>query len=186
MDKKKKTQSDNAELLDNSDDDSDDDDDKNELKAKFTADGLVYVNKKGEIVKKLGQDEEDDNEDTNENGNASNDSSDDESKSVSDEISNNHGLLKVGARVQGNYRVTEQFQEKGHWYNGVISKVNVAANGSITYNVDYDDGDFEEDMEPEHVRPVPKTVDELQAEDKKEGEEVALKRKRQKAKDKAR
>lgn len=180
--KKTKVNSDNAEKLDDSDDEDDNDD--GELKAKFTADGLVYVNKKGEIVKKVGGDDKSANSgnDDDEEENLA-DASDEDSEAGKDDSGEE---LKVGARVQGNYHAKEQSQDQDYWYDGCISKVNVEADGTVTYNVDYDDGDFEENMEPEYVRPVEKSADDKDAESNEKGEELTVKRKQQKAKEKAR
>ena len=152
-----------------------------ELKAKFTADGLVYVNKRGEVVKKV--DDGDDDDDSNEN---KRDEDDNDDSSQDSDKPDNHDVLVVGSRVEGNYRAREQFQDKDHWYVGTISKVNKDKDGNVTYNVDYDDGDFEEDMDADYVRPLPKTEEEAEAEEDKVEEAVLLKRKRQKARDKAR
>lgn len=176
--KKEKKKSKNPDEINESD--GDDDDDGEELKAKFTADGLVYVNKKGEIVKRFGEHEEEQDDDD-----ESAEDSDSDSEKVAGSI-NKDTVLKVGTKVKGNYRAAEQYQEKEHWYDGTISKVNVSEYGAITYNVDYADGDFEEDMEPKNVRVIQKSKEETAAEEEKMEEAMILKRKRGKARDKAR
>ena len=176
--KKKKRKQDKKGASKNPDqiEDSDTDDDEDEgLKAKFTADGLVYVNKHGEVVKKLSEEEEAESsgDEASEDGNVDDDSNEGPSSSA---------ILKVGARVQGNYRAKQQFEDTEHWYDGVISKVNEDG----TYNVDYDDGDFEENMDSDCIRLIEKSKDEKVAEEEVQEEEKAMKRKRDKARDKAR
>ena len=138
--------------MDYSDDEEDDDkeEDESKLTAKFTGEGLVYVNKKGEVVKRAG--ESNDDEGTADGGEDDGSDSDDEHAGGA--------VLKVGMRVKANYRAHEQFQERDHWYAGVISKVNEDSHGNVTYNVDYEDGDFEEEIGPENVRAVGKTDEE--------------------------
>lgn len=171
----------NPEELDGSDDDADDAD-RNEsgLKAKFTSEGLVYVNTNGEIVKRVdeaAEEEEDKDEEQ--------DTSSEDAGSV-EQGDDTSGVLKVGTRVVGNYRAKEQVEDREHWYEGVISQVNQEPDGTVTYNVDYDDGDFEEEMEPESVKPIEKSEEEKERDDEKKEEELVLKRKRQKARERAR
>ncbi|KAL7566969.1 hypothetical protein ACA910_019899 [Epithemia clementina (nom. ined.)] len=144
------------------DGDSDDDSDGgHELTTRFTADGLVQVDKNGVVVGKVGE------------------------AKASNNNSSQKQLLSVGDRVQACYRANEQFDGQVTWYNGSISKVVRASDGSIRYNVDYDDGDYEDGIEPNHIRALSKDQDELEKEEKQKMQEMALKRKRQKATDKA-
>lgn len=137
------------------------------VEARFTADGLKYFDKDGNIVKKSGEEDEDDS-----------------SKSDEENEANlpQHPLPK-GMRVQGNYRAAEQYDGKEAWYDGEITKVHLMKNGSVRYDVEYLDGDFEEDVHPENVRPVEraKIVDD---QDLAKREEIKLKR--SKARNKAR
>ena len=181
--KKKNKQASNPDELDSSDDEDNND---AELKAKFTSEGLVYVNKKGEIVKRVGEAADDQDEDDAESSAEDSAEENSESDEEEEEDQDPYGFLKIGARVQGNYRAKEQFQDREHWYDGVISKVNEQPDGTVTYNVDYDDGDFEEDVERENVRPIEMSKEEKEKEALKRAEDVALKRKRMKAKEKAR
>ena len=50
----------------------------------------------------------------------------------------------IGDRVEGNYR------NKGFWYNGKI----VRRNKDGTYAIQYDDGDFESNVEPKLMRSI--------------------------------
>jgi nucleolar protein 14 len=68
----------------------------------------------------------------------------------------------------------------------VVTKVNKQADGTVTYDVSYDDGDFEDDIEPENVRPVEKTSEEKGEEETHQEGELAIRRKRQNVKEKAR
>ena len=156
-------------------DDSDNEDGADELKPRFTADGLVYLDKEGNIVKRAGDEESDDEKSEEDNDSDSDDESFDPST-----------ILAVGTRVKGNYRIKEQYDGKSSWHDGKITQVNKDPKGKITYNVEYDDGDFEDDMDPESVRPVKKTAEEKEKEDTQTEEVLTMKRKRQKAKQKAR
>jgi hypothetical protein len=151
----------------------------------FTADGLVYVDKDGKVVKKVGDDDDDAEEEENENTSDENDSD----ISSSDQDDNEDATtipLEVGARVKGNYRVGEQFDGQESWYDAVITKVNTEPDGTVTYDVDYDDNDFEENMIPKNVRAVEKSPEEQEKGLQKKEEEDMLKLKRKKARDKAR
>jgi len=137
------------------------------IETRFTADGLKYFDKDGNEVDPNAKDEEDESSD---------ESTDDEP------ILPQHPLPK-GTRVQGNYRAAEQFDGREAWYDGEITKVHLMKDGSVRYDLEYADGDFEEDMIPENVRPVEplKNVDEK---DSAANEELKLKQ--NKARDKAR
>jgi nucleolar protein 14 len=95
-------------------------------------------------------------------------------------------LLEVGARVTASYRAKEQFGAQASWFNGEVKQIHTDKDGEVTYNVDYDDGDFEDGVEARHIRPIDKTKEELDEEAEKLVEEFARKAKRLKAKDKAR
>eukprot|EP00934_Nitzschia_sp_Nitz4_P002546 Nitzschia sp. Nitz4//scaffold110_size71422//46618//49986//NITZ4_005878-RA/size71422-augustus-gene-0.13-mRNA-1//1//CDS//3329533101//2536//frame0 len=165
--KRTKNQNRNPDELSDSEDEQDD-----EPEARFTADGLKYFNKDGTLVEDKEEEAEDDDE---------SDDSDDESEGDLPQ----HPLPK-GTRVKGNYRIAEQFEGQEAWYDGEISKVHVAADGKITYDVEYLDGDFEEDMLPENVRPVAKTTEEKEKEEQQTSEAELLRLKRSKARDQAR
>jgi hypothetical protein len=96
-------------------------------------------------------------------------------------------LLEVGARVTSSYRAKEQYGGQESWFNGTILQVNTDDDdGPVTYNVEYDDGDFEDGVESRHIRPIDKTKEELEKEAQKKAEELAHKSKRLRAKEKAR
>lgn len=156
--------------------DDSDANDNDEMQVKFTADGLMYVDKDGKPVQKVG--------DTNKESDASSSSSDEDDNS--DDSDDDSKILQVGAKVQGKYRVKEQYNQQSAWYDGVITSVNKLEDGSVTYDVTYDDGDFEENMDPENVRQIKKTAEEHEQEVFQQSKEVSTKRKRQKAKEKAR
>jgi nucleolar protein 14 len=179
--KKKKRKTRNPDELDN----SDDEEKGKGMDVRFTADGLVYVDEDGNAVKKVGNKDESDNSDSDVSSeeHASSDSESDDDETGHQD---SNAVLAVGSRVQGNYRVKEQYGKQASWYDGVVTKVNKQADGSVTYDVTYDDGDFEDDMEPENVRPVEKTSDEKGEEETHREGELAIKRMRQKAKEKAR
>jgi nucleolar protein 14 len=139
-------------------DDSDDDEPEAELQTRMTSEGLVQLDKNGVVVKKFGEKIEHD-PDT---------------------------LHDVGARVTASYRATEQYGGQESWFNGIILQVNTNNDGSVTYNVEYEDGDFEDGVESRHVRPFDKTDEEQEKEAQKKAEEIAQKSKRLRAKEKAR
>lgn len=172
--KAKKSKTQNPDELDDSDQEGKD----KGIDMRFTADGLVYVDEDGNAVKKVGNEDESEGS----GSDAFSEEHDSSESEVDDADTDHHGsnqILTVGARVQGNYRVKEQFHEGTAWYDGVVTKVNKQADGSVTYDVTYDDGDFEDDMEPENVRPIKEMSEDT-------GKQEGIIWKRQKAKEKAR
>ena len=202
---KKKRQGTNPEEMSDSDDD-DDKKGKEEHGVQFTADGLMYVDKHGNFVGKVG--EEEDNDSKSEDGEDSDDS-DSGSESSNDDKSDQHDLggsddeasaayhskddddsededspaveLKKGMSVQGNYHASEQYDNKVTWYNGTITDIREET-GIKVYDVTYDDGDFEEGMTAENVRPLPKSKEEKRKEQIKKNEVDLAKKKKLKAK----
>jgi nucleolar protein 14 len=146
-------------------DDEDSVSDEDKIEARFTADGLKYFDKEGNMVEADTAEEQDD------------DSSEDPDATLPQ-----HPLPK-GTLIQGNYRAAEQYDGKEAWYDGEITKVHIMKDGSVKYDVEYLDGDFEEDMLPENVRPVEQHKN---VPDKDPKADLALKLKRSKARDKAR
>jgi len=180
----------NADELDDSNDEEEKED---ELEARFTADGLVYVDKHGNVVKRAGEDSEDEgdddsddetNEDSEESGNESEESSSEEDEE--EETTAVNKILDVGARIKGRYRAKEQFDGKEIWYDAKISGVNKSKKGNVTYDITYDDGDYEDDVEPQNIRIAKKTDEEKEKEKRAEKDNAIKKLKRQKAKEKAR
>ena len=189
-------------------DDSDDDENKvDQTKVRFTSEGLVHVDKNGKVVGKVENDdladsehsggsdddeadEDEESDEDNEESEEENDESEtDEEERIKADKPEGHDpsiLLQVGTRVNGNYRVKEQYDEQSKWYAGKIIQVNKNKDGFLTYNIEYDDGDFEDDMKPENVRPLAKSEEENKNLGNQLDEELALKRMRQKAKLKAR
>jgi len=149
----------NPDELSDSDDESGDD----EPKAVFTADGLQYVDKEGRAV-----------------------TTDDSDDSDSDDSDDEEHPLAEGTRVQGNYHAAEQYNKQYLWYDGVIKRVHVDATGGVTYDVDYNDNDFEEGVIPENVRTVAKPDEEVEKDKEKSESELEEKFKRNKARKKAR
>ena len=156
---------DNPEAL--SDSESDDSDDEEKLTTRFTADGLVQVNRDGVVVGKVGEEKPEKKDEA-------------PAAVLASDLSQ---PLTVGTRVEASYRAKEQFDGNESWYAGAISRVH---DDQKTYDVDYDDGDFEEGVEAQHIRVLSKSEEELEKEAEKHAEEAALKRKRKKATDKAR
>lgn len=197
--KKKKSNSMNPEELDN-DDDSDWENEKNfKTTTRFTSEGLVYVNKDGEVIGKVG----DINDSTNDLEQESDDDDTDEDEENDGVTETKLRQYKVGDRVLANYRAREQFDGREAWYHGTITKV-IQENdsddddeGPIKYNIEYDDGDFEDDVEPQYIKLLeadadivspPKSNHNQEDDDEDDVKEKAieLKRKRQKVIEKAR
>jgi len=144
--------------------DSDEDEDQNQegVEVKFTADG-----------KKISEKEKADDSDL------------DDDDSDSEEQGDDCHPLTEGTRVRGNYRAAEQFDGRENWYEGTITKVYETNTGVVTYSVEYEDGDTEENVITKNVRLVEehqevekKKIDES----KTEAQLVQLKRKKAKAK----
>jgi nucleolar protein 14 len=138
------------------------------LEMRFTADGLKYFDKDGNMV-----------EDSNDNGPSDHDddeNDDSDSEESAPEVSR---LLSIGCRIRGNYRASEQYDGQEAWYEGKITKVHQQKDGRVTYDVEYDDGDFEDGMIPENIRPIETTQDEKEdmKAQKRNADELNLKRK---------
>ena len=190
-----------------------------EHQIKFTADGLVYIDKEGNVVKKVGDEDDDDcesreegddevdsdEEDSDDETSSSNDEqdSDDDASALDDDdassaqddddseedddnrIATNYEMLKKGTKIKARFRADEQFQGKGKWYPGTITKVKKdAKTGDILYDVEYDDGDFEEGVKPQHIKTLSIQNDDEQNEVKAQASKLQMKR--QKAKERAR
>jgi nucleolar protein 14 len=165
----------NAEALDN---DSDVEQDKDDRTTRFTSEGLVYVNKEGVVIGKV---EDVDNNDSDDESVSVNDQSEGDDESVADST-----VYNVGDKVTANYRATEQYDGHNAWYSGTITAVVVDDNNVKTYNIEYDDGDFEDAVEPRHIKPAELSIDEVQSNNTQNNQEVILKRKRRKAIEQAR
>lgn len=189
--------------------DSDDEDNEGELKAKFTADGLVYVDKMGNVVKKFGEDDDSDKGSGDEDGNNDDDetpaesseevdsdaiggSDDDASVESGDGLSEGEEsdvegtVLEVGANVKGQYYAAQQLDGKGKWYKGTVKKVSQDERGNTLYEVEYEDGDIETDVKPKNVRRQNKSSEEAETEEAKKAKLAKISMRRQKAKQKAR
>jgi nucleolar protein 14 len=170
--KKKISEHRNPDELSDSEDEADEE---HKLVVRFTADGLKHIDKNGNVVENP-EEEDDQNE---------SDAVEDDDSDPEEDDRVVHPLTE-GTRVRGNYRVTEQFGGQESWYDGKITKVHEQTDGSIKYDVEYDDGDFEEDLIPENVRPIQKTAEEMEQENEMGAQELDMKFKRNKARDKAR
>lgn len=177
--------------------DSEDEED-DELEAKFTADGLVYVDKEGNIVKKAGGEESDEDEETpRESSDEDSDnlgaSDDDASFDSGDGLSSGeesdmdeNTILEVGTQVKGKYLADQQMDGKSKWYRGQIKSVKSDEAGNTLYDILYDDGDVEEGVLPENVRRRKESANEKKAEEEKKQKLAEISSKRRKAKHKAR
>lgn len=173
--------------LDDSDYDDDNKGDENEVR--FTADGLVYIDKQGNVVGKVGEEDQDEDEATSdeneESGGSDEDGIDSESGSGSDDSEDeeyDNIQFTKGMKIQGNYHASEQYQGKENWYDGTITGIRKDDEGNTVYDVTYDDGDFEEGMGRENVRPIPLSKEEKDQQKTEESEAAMVKKKKQKAK----
>ena len=184
--------------------DSDEEEDSNELEAKFTADGLVYVDKEGNIVKKAGEESDNEDQDMNNDedtpdGSSEEEDSDDLGASDDDaSVDSGDGLssgeesdiegkvLEVGTKIKGKYLAHQQFEEKGKWYKGTIKAATEDDSGNTVYDVEYDDGDIEKGVSSENVRCQKETNEAQQEEEEKRVKLAKISKQRQKAKQKAR
>ena len=158
-----------------------------ELKARFTADGLVYTDENGNVVKRASDPHEDEkSESSDSDGDDDDDDNDDEEEAEESSGRPIDAVLPVGTRVRGNYRAKEQFDGNETWYEGKITEVTKQKDGTVTYDVEYDDGDFEEGMEPQNVQRLKQTREEKDKAKSRQTEEQMMKQKRQKAAQKAR
>ena len=116
-------------------DKSDDKDKDKGMDMWFTADGLVYVDKDGNAMQKVWNEDESDDSGLN----AFSEDIDSSESEIDDADADHYDpnlILMVSTRIQVNYCVKEQFSEKAAWYNGVVAKVNKQANnGSVMYDV---------------------------------------------------
>jgi nucleolar protein 14 len=182
-------------------DSDDDEEDKNELQTKFTADGLVYVDKKGNVVKKFGEDDDADKvnpDDTPEESSEEEDSDDLGDSDDEASVESNDGLsegeesdvegkvLEAGAKIKGRYFTDQQVDGKGKWYKGTVRKASEDERGNTRYELEYEDGDIETDVRPENVRRQNKTSEEIESEEAKKAKLAKISTRRQKAKQKAR
>jgi nucleolar protein 14 len=145
------------------------------LEVRFTADGLKYFDKDGNVVDKDTQ-----------NNSTTSESDDDEKSDSEGSLEDVQHPLPVGCRVRGNYKAAEQYDGHESWYDGKITKVHTQKDGSVTYDVEYDDGDFEDGMIAKNVRPIEKTPEEKDDAKKQNENDLEMQLKRKLAKEKAR
>ena len=88
-------------------------------------------------------------------------------------------VYSVGTRIRANYHASEQIKGYSAWYEGVVSRVH-QDDGDVSYDIDYDDGDFEEGVEPQHVQLAEDTTSHKESKPKEKEQELNLKRKRAK------
>lgn len=178
---------------------SDSDDEKGgDNEVQFTADGLVYLDRDGKVVGKVGEEQgssneqvdDDESQSSEDEGSAGDDlgNSDDEASAASSSEGESDDeyiaptQLTEGSKVQGNYHASEQYGGKENWYNGVITAVRSDSQGNTIYDVTYDDGDFEEGMIEMNVRALPKTKEESEENNARVSEAAMVKKKKLKAK----
>ena len=186
--KKQKGEVGGDDLGDSDDDEYGEKDDEHEVR--FTADGLVYIDKDGKVVGKVGEENQDedsgdesDENDSDESDAENEDESDSGSGSDADDSDFDDDIdITEGMKVQGNYHASEQYQGKENWYEGTITSIRTDEAGNTVYDVTYDDGDFEEGMVRENVRPIPLSKEEKDQKSTEASEAAMAKKKKQKAK----
>lgn len=139
---------------------------------KFTADGLVNVDKDGNVTGKFGVDVESDKQDE----------AEPPEPKLQDEKPK--ALYEVGTKVLACYRAGEQFDGVESWYSGKI----VEAHASLfAYDIEYDDGDFEEKVKHSHIQLTEKeNVNQGVPKKQNDDNDDTLRKKRALAKEKAR
>ena len=176
--------------------DSDEEDEGPEFEQRFTADGIVYVDRDGNAKedvdnKNSGAEtppESSEEEDSDDLGDSDDDASVESGDGLSEgEESDLDGVvLEVGTKIKGKYLADQQLDGKGKWYKGVIKKVTEDESGNTLYELEYDDGDVETDVKPENVRRRNDSKEEHKAEEERKAKLARIVKKRQKAKQKAR
>ena len=153
-----------AEGLDS--DKEDNADPKSSSSIRFTADGLVRLDGDGNVVGRAF-----DNEGAKELAVGS--------KSITARVKKTpippQKLLKVGTKVMASYCAQDQTDGNHSWFSGKIAKVDAAGG---TYDVEYDDGDFEAGVLPAHVSVLETTPDESEKAGKPQVDGLKLKRRK--------
>lgn len=145
-----------VERLDNESDEESADEPQEQIR--FTADGLMRINSDGVVIGKVGEN--------------------DDKKDVAAGGTN----YQVGDKVTASYRAEEQYDGNESWFGGKVAVIH----GDNTYDIEYDDGDYEEHVKLEYIREAEIPQEELEAEETKKREQLVLKQKRIMAKEKAR
>jgi len=177
--------------------DSDEEDLGPELETRFTADGLVQVDRDGNVVGKVeGRysdidtpvESSEEDEDSDDLGDSDDDASVDSDDGLSEgEESDLEGVvLDVGTKIKGKYLADQQVSGKGKWYKGTVKKVSTDDIGNTLYELEYDDGDVEFDVKPENIRRQKESSEEKKLEEGEKAKLSLIVKKRQKAKQKAR
>jgi nucleolar protein 14 len=145
------------------------------------------------------QDSQQDSDDDDNDSNGENDDSH-PTKTATNSI-NQHAyntqstVYTVGTRVRAMYHATDQMDDEPVWYEGTIAAVHNKTTGSkntstlasnYTYDIDYDDGDFEDGVLARHVVPLAKDDPKVQEEEKKRQQKELIQQKRKLAREQAR
>jgi nucleolar protein 14 len=127
------------------------------LQTRFTIDGPVLVDKHGAVVNTL-------------------------ASATTDPVEN-YAVFAPGTRVSARYHATEQMGGFDAWFPGTVVRVHVDdTSRAVTYDIDYDDGDFEDGVQFQHIKILPATeVEKQKCSDQRERQALRLKAK-QKAK----
>ena len=174
--KKRKKASEKQVLSRNPDElDDSDDDKKDDIQARFTADGLVYIDAEGNVVKKSASgshaiskeefadesiysngDEPSDAECVSEESYGGLGSTDDEASAndigQSDEdTTDEDALIPVGSQVKAKSRGNDPFEGRETWQSGTVLK-SYEGDHTFMYDIAYDNGDVEKGVDAKNVQ----------------------------------
>jgi nucleolar protein 14 len=153
----------------------------------FTADGLVNVDEDGNITGKFGEESDDDAANDDESDASSDDDEEEEDEPEEEVRRAPKTLHRVGAKVMASYRAEEQDDGGASWFSGTVVKVHAPL---LAYDIQYDDGDFEEKVKHVHIQHMERdnSAEQQQGDDVMEPveDDALLRKKRAIAKEKAR
>ena len=155
------------ELSDSEEEENDDPD------VAFMEDGLKYIDKQGRVVGDYKADDESTVPD-----------SDDELEALHNTVKEESDEIFPDTPVEANYQASMQFSGKKTWYKGKVVDSRVDKNTGLTvYDVEYEDGDFEGNLDRSDIRRL--ASEEEEAIVSKKEELMATKEKRKRAKQQA-
>jgi len=148
---------------DNDDDDANEDEGGGKLAGKKRGKPSPSSNSSSSVAKDTSKTNDDSSHNNKNKKTKLSDTEDDEGEGE-DEDEDEEPLTK-GTRIEGD------FQDEGYWYDGVIAKVRKQPDGTYKYDVQYDDGDFEENMIRNNIRVLVTKVEPSSLKEEEEEEE---------------
>ena len=94
-------------------------------------------------MKKVGDCDQESNDQNETNRSNSNDETESHSSDNSNDEHDVDVVFEVGTRVKAVYRADEQYDGYEAWHEGKVAQVLTDECGNVTYDIDYDDGDYE-------------------------------------------